>query len=77
MSSKAQPQRSGAGPAPESTPPVSPVSLVSPADPIVPLATDDVRQLAYRKWEEAGRPDGDGAEFWLEAERELKDAFPD
>jgi hypothetical protein len=30
-----------------------------------------VRQRAYKKWEEAGRPSGDGVNFWLEAEREL------
>lgn len=28
-----------------------------------------VRELAYAKWEEAGRPNGDGVCFWLEAER--------
>jgi hypothetical protein len=32
---------------------------------------DDVRRRAYEKWEAAGRPDGDGACFWLQAEREL------
>jgi hypothetical protein len=32
---------------------------------------EDVRLRAYRKWEAAGRPDGDGTKFWLEAEREL------
>ena len=25
---------------------------------------DEVRLLAYRKWEEAGSPTGDGVEFW-------------
>lgn len=28
-----------------------------------------IREAAYRRWEEAGRPGGDGVEFWLEAER--------
>ncbi|QDU20548.1 STAS domain-containing protein [Urbifossiella limnaea] len=28
--------------------------------------------LAHRKWEEAGQPGGDGAEFWYAAERELR-----
>jgi hypothetical protein len=32
---------------------------------------DEVRLLAYRKWEEAGSPTGDGVEFWLTAEAEL------
>ena len=26
---------------------------------------------AYEKWEAAGKPQGDGIPFWLEAEREL------
>ena len=30
-----------------------------------------IRELAYAKWEAAGRPAGDGVQFWLEAEREL------
>jgi hypothetical protein len=32
---------------------------------------ENIRLLAYRKWEAAGRPIGDGLFFWLEAEREL------
>jgi hypothetical protein len=32
---------------------------------------ENIRQLAYRKWEAAGKPAGDGLGFWLEAEREL------
>jgi ferredoxin len=28
-----------------------------------------IRQMAYRLWEEAGRPDDAGDHFWLEAER--------
>lgn len=31
-----------------------------------------IRELAYAKWEAAGRPAGDGVQFWLEAERELR-----
>jgi len=30
-----------------------------------------VRELAYVKWEQAGRPAGDGIGFWLEAEHEI------
>ena len=26
-----------------------------------------IRELAYRRWEEAGHPEGDGVEFWLSA----------
>ncbi|MBA4190430.1 MAG: hypothetical protein C0467_20780 [Planctomycetaceae bacterium] len=32
---------------------------------------EEVRLCAYRKWENAGRPGGDGVQFWLEAEQEL------
>ena len=34
-------------------------------------SADDIRLCAYRKWESAGRPTGDGIQFWLEAEQEL------
>ncbi len=32
----------------------------------------EIRELAYSKWEVAGHPPGDGVNFWLEAEAELK-----
>lgn len=32
---------------------------------------DEVRRLAYAKWEAAGCPGSDGIEFWLAAEQEL------
>jgi len=28
-----------------------------------------IREAAYFKWEQAGRPEGDGSVFWSEAER--------
>jgi len=31
-----------------------------------------VRDRAYILWEEAGRPESDGVEFWLQAEREFQ-----
>ena len=31
----------------------------------------EVRQRAYELWEKAGQPEGDGQQFWLEAEKEL------
>lgn len=41
----------------------------------MPEVTDDeVRLAAYRRWEMAGKPAGDGVEFWLAAERELRGA---
>jgi Protein of unknown function (DUF2934) len=36
-----------------------------------------IRLCAYRKWERAGKPAGDGIQFWLEAERELAPSSPD
>ena len=35
------------------------------------FSAEDIRLLAYRKWETAGKPAGDGVHFWLEAEHEL------
>ncbi len=32
---------------------------------------EQIRARAYFLWEQAGRPGGDGVQFWLEAEREL------
>ena len=47
----------------------------TPPAPTVPLkaapSAERIRQLAYYKWEAAGSPPGDGATFWLAAEREL------
>ena len=34
---------------------------------------DAVREKAYLLWEQAGYPEGDGSEFWLEAEKQLKE----
>lgn len=31
-----------------------------------------IRLLAYQKWEAAGSPAGEGMEFWLAAEQEIK-----
>jgi len=35
------------------------------------VSVEDIRLCAYRKWESAGKPTGNGIQFWLEAEREL------
>lgn len=34
-----------------------------------------VRELAYSKWEDAGRPEGDGVEYWVEAEKEVQETL--
>jgi hypothetical protein len=36
------------------------------------LSNDAIRLNAYLKWEAAGKPGGDGVDFWLQAERELR-----
>jgi hypothetical protein len=36
-----------------------------------------VRDLAYRLWEEAGRPEGRAEEFWFIALREVTGAAPE
>jgi hypothetical protein len=36
-----------------------------------PMTAEAIRLCAYCKWESAGKPSGDGVEFWLEAEHEL------
>lgn len=37
-----------------------------------PVTEQDIREWAYQLWEDAGMPPGDGVDFWLAAERELK-----
>jgi hypothetical protein len=39
-----------------------------------PGPEEAIRLSAYQKWEAAGKPDGDGVNFWLEAEQELSQA---
>jgi hypothetical protein len=41
------------------------------ARPRRPIYLNDIRALAYRKWEAAGKPAGDCTRFWMEAEQEL------
>jgi len=39
----------------------------------VPAANDEaIRHRAYLKWLDAGMPESDGVNFWLEAERDLQ-----
>jgi DUF2934 family protein len=35
------------------------------------VSDEDIRLAAYQKWEAAGKPTGDGVQFWLQAEQEL------
>jgi Protein of unknown function (DUF2934) len=36
------------------------------------VSAEDIRLCAYQKWEAAGKPTGNGVQFWLEAEQELE-----
>lgn len=38
------------------------------------VSAEAIRHCAYQKWESAGKPAGDGIQFWLEAEQELAQA---
>jgi len=53
------------------TPPQTTVATCEANHNTAAVSADDVRLCAYRKWESAGRPLGDGLEFWLKAEQEL------
>ena len=51
------------------------VSVLAEPSPTGKSVSDEVIRLcAYRKWETAGKPGGDGVDFWMEAERELSQA---
>jgi hypothetical protein len=51
-----------------------PARVVAPSDPNQRrqrATADEIRVLAYHKWVSAGQPEGDGAQFWVDAEQEL------
>lgn len=48
--------------------------LTKPSPNGQPVSEEAIRTYAYRKWETAGKPCGDGVNFWLDAERELSQA---
>ena len=41
------------------------------AEASAPVDEHAIRVRAYERWEAAGRPEGDGVQFWLDAEKEL------
>jgi hypothetical protein len=51
--------------------PAHTASAESPSDKGHAKSQEAVRGHAYQKWEAAGRPNGDGVNFWLQAEREV------
>jgi hypothetical protein len=60
----------GPPPAAAETPPLKDEPTV--AGRVREVNEQAIRELAYSRWEAAGRPEGDGVRFWLEAEQELK-----
>ena len=42
-----------------------------PDPPQAAISEEKIRLRAYQRWEAAGKPNGDGTHFWLEAEQEL------
>jgi hypothetical protein len=63
-------KRASASPMSEAKPTVVSV-FVKPSRNGQPISQETIRLCAYRKWEAAGKPGGDGVNFWLEAERQL------
>ncbi len=45
--------------------------LANEVDSARVISADAIRLYAYRRWEIAGKPAGDGIPFWLEAEKQL------
>jgi hypothetical protein len=45
--------------------------VAEPATKGQAVSEDAIRLCAYQKWEAAGKPEGDGIQFWREAEQEL------
>jgi hypothetical protein len=38
------------------------------------ISEESIRETAYYLWEAAGKPSGDGSEFWIEAEKQLQNS---
>ena len=61
-------------PVSEQTPPAAAADSVALGPRTPPRqgpTEDEIRARAHALWEQAGRPTGDGVQFWLEAEKEL------
>ena len=59
------------------SPPVQPTQPKTEPKPLKRASADEIRSLAYSKWQQAGCPISDGVEFWLAAETETRiDARP-
>ena len=60
-------KRASAAPIAQPAPALEPANAERNGKP----TANDIRARAYEKWEAAGRPAGDGVQFWLQAETEL------
>jgi hypothetical protein len=54
--------------------PVAVPERVDPSGAVKAVPPEKIRLRAYQKWEAAGRPPGNGVNFWVEAEKELQQA---
>jgi hypothetical protein len=68
---KTPPQKPAPPAQPGPTQPKTTQPAVPSGDKREKVSADDIRLCAYRKWESAGKPPGDGIQFWLTAEQEL------
>jgi hypothetical protein len=59
-----------ANPTSETKPAVASV-LAEPSPNGETISEEEIRPSAYRHWVAAGKPGGDGVNFWLEAKREF------
>ena len=46
---------------------------INPKEVNMQVDEDKIRERAHRLWQEAGKPDGKEEDFWLEAERQLRE----
>jgi hypothetical protein len=56
-------------------PDAPPANILIPPQQTVEAAEEEhIRTRAYELWEAAGRPEGDGAVFWYQAEQEFRNS---
>jgi hypothetical protein len=74
MSKTAHPAQRGTTPATARTNPAESANATRLQPPKKDGAPqeDAIRARAYALWQQAGEPGGDGVEFWLRAEQELR-----
>jgi hypothetical protein len=73
MKTATSPKGASAYPTSETKPAVASV-LVEPSPNSETISEEAIRLGAYRHWVTAGKPSGDGVNFWLEAKSEFSQA---